>query len=106
MMQASATQVGPGRFAARLHVNNVCVYNNPRFADEASALLDAQDEIGRRAEAVREAERLERAQAAREATIPLLRRLAAANANDIDDLLATARRLIADIEPATLQAAE
>lgn len=92
-MIASATQVGPGRWAARLNVNGIVVYNCPSHPTESEALEDAQAEIGRRAAAVREAEALARIEHARARALPILLRIVNAQADQLDALLADARRI-------------
>lgn len=100
MMQASATQVGPERWAARVHANGVCVYNNPRFTSLNDAVADAQDEIGRRENAVVEAQRLVAARSAREQALRLVRHLASTGNPE-------AMAIIADMDAAPImQAAE
>lgn len=93
-MIASATQVGPERWAARVHSNGVCIYNCTSWPDEHSALLDAQAEIGRRQAAVEEAQQLARIERANRHALPLLRRLVYSYGTEMGLLLEEARSLI------------
>lgn len=93
-MMASAVQVGPGRWAARLHANGSCIYNNSAHSSEESALLDAQAEIGRRRAAVEEARQLSQIEQARAHALPLLRRLVHSYGSEMTRLLEEARSLV------------
>lgn len=97
-MIASATQVGPGRWAARLHANGVCVYSEAVNGDEAAALQRAQDEIEARSAAIAQARAIARLEVARARALPMLVRLVSAPIGQTSAVIDEAREMLDGID--------